>query len=105
MAHFAELDDQNVVLRVLVVRDEDTQDDRGNEDEQIGVAFLQGLFGSQTNWKQTSYNHRFRKNYAGIGFTYDAIRDAFIPPQLDPTWIFDEATCQWRDPSDSQQPI
>ena len=79
MAHFAELDENNVVLRVIVVANKDTADANGNEVESIGVAFCQKLFGG--NWKQTSYNGNFRKHYAGIGYTYDPVLDEFVPPQ------------------------
>jgi hypothetical protein len=78
MAHFAELDSNNVVLRVVVVDNKDTSDAAGVEKEYIGAAFCERLFGG--NWKQTSYNGNFRKNYAGIGYTYDAELDEFVPP-------------------------
>ena len=96
MAHFAELDDNNVVLRVIVVGNRDTSTPDGTEVESIGVAFCQRLFGG--NWKQTSYNGNFRKNYAGIGYTYDATRDAFIPPQPFPSWTLDPVTTNWVAP-------
>jgi hypothetical protein len=79
MAHFAELDSNNVVLRVVVVNNEDTMDANGVESEDVGVAYCQSLFGG--NWKQTSYNGNFRKHYAGIGYTYDPALDEFVPPQ------------------------
>ena len=78
MAHFAELDSNNVVLRVIVVDNSECMDKDGNEVEAIGVAFCTKLFGG--NWKQTSYNARFRHNYASAGFIYDAVLDAFILP-------------------------
>lgn len=97
MAHFAELDANNVVLRVIVVNNKDTSDANGVEKEYIGAAFCERLFGG--TWKQTSYNGNFRKNYAGIGFTYDATRDAFVPPKpQEGTWVFNEDTCQWERP-------
>lgn len=96
MAHFAELDANNVVLRVIVVGNADTSDADGVEKEHIGAAFCERLFGG--TWKQTSYNGNMRKNYAGIGFTYDAQRDAFIPPQPYPSWVLVEDTCQWTAP-------
>jgi hypothetical protein len=96
MAHFAELDSNNVVLRVIVVANADTASADGTEKEYIGQAFCERLLGG--TWKQTSYNANFRKNYAGIGYTYDAQRDAFIPPQPYPSWTLDEATCQWNAP-------
>jgi hypothetical protein len=98
MAHFAELDQNNVVLRVIVVANKDTADENGNEVEAIGVAFCQSLFGSETIWKQTSYHANFRKNYASIGYLYDPVRDAFIAPQPDPSCVFDEDKCSWNCP-------
>lgn len=98
MAHFARLDENNVVTQVIVVANADTSDENGNEVESIGVAFCQRLFGADTQWKQTSYNGNIRKNYAGIGYTYNPIRDAFIPPQPYQSWVLDEATCQWQAP-------
>lgn len=95
MAHFAEIDDNNVVLRVIVVANKDTSDANGNEVESIGVAFCQRLLGG--NWVQTSYNGNFRKNYAGIGYTYRADIDAFVAPQPYPSWVLDE-NAQWQAP-------
>ena len=70
MAHFAQLDSNNVVTQVIVVSNDDTSDSNGTETESIGVAFCQKLLGANTNWKQTSYNGNLRGNYAGIGYTY-----------------------------------
>ena len=98
MAHFAELDENNIVLRVIVVSNADTSDVNGVEREEIGVAFCRSLFGSSTIWKQTSYNGNFRKNYAGIGYLYDASRDAFIPPRPFLSWLLNEQTCLWEAP-------
>ena len=84
MAHFAELDSSNVVLRVLVVSNDDITDDNGQEQESLGVAFLQGLLGADTRWVQTSYNGNFRGRYAGIGFTYDPDTDEFVEPEPEP---------------------
>lgn len=88
MAHFAEIDENNVVLRILV-----TDNDYPNE----GYDWLIETFGG--NWVQTSYNATIRKNFAGVGFIYDADRDAFIPPQPFPSWILDEETCLWGPPT------
>ena len=99
MAHFAELDSNNTVIRVLVVDNIMLKDEQGNEVEQLGVDFLKSLFWQETIWMQTSYNGNFRKNYAGIGYTYDTARDAFIAPQPEGEgWILDEDTCRWRNP-------
>jgi len=95
MAHFAELDENNVVKRVIVVANADTADANGNEVESIGVAFCQKLLGG--NWKQTSYNGSIRKNYAGIGYAYRADIDAFVAPQPYPSWTLD-ANAQWQAP-------
>lgn len=96
MAHFAELDENNVVTRVIVVANKDTADANGNEAESIGVAFCQRLLGG--NWVQTSYHGNIRKNYAGIGYTYDAAIDAFVPPQPYPSWVLNPDTAQWEAP-------
>lgn len=96
MAHFAELDENSIVKRVIVVHDSELLDN-GVESEAKGIQFCQSLFGG--NWVQTSYNGKIRKNYAGIGDTYDSNRDAFIPPKLQchPNDItLDEDTCLWR---------
>lgn len=97
MAHFAELDANNVVLRVVVIDNKDTRDAAGVEKEHIGAAFCEKLFGGR--WVQTSYNGNKRKNYAGAGYTYDAARDAFVPPQPGSDWTLDENTCQWVNPN------
>ena len=96
MAHFAKLDENNVVLEVHVVHNNELLQD-GVESEAKGVQFLVDLFGG--NWKQTSYNGNIRKNYAGIGYTYDTTRDAFIPPQPFLSWTLNEATCRWDAPT------
>jgi hypothetical protein len=98
MAHFAKLGPGNVVEQVIVVDNRDTADANGVEKEYIGAAFCEKLFGG--TWKQTSYNGNKRKNYAGIGYTYDDQRDAFIPPKTYASWVLDEATCQWKAPVD-----
>ena len=95
MAHFAEIDETNTVLQVIVVHNNELLED-GVESEAKGIAFCQSLFGG--NWVQTSYNGNIRKNYAGIGFTYDADRDAFIPPKPFDSWILNEDSCLWEAP-------
>ena len=97
MAHFAELDANNTVLRVIVVSNADTSDSDKSEPEGIGVAFCQSLFGANTIWKQTSYNGKIRKNYAGIGYTYREDIDAFVAPKPYPSWVLDESA-QWQAP-------
>ena len=96
MAHFAQIDENNVVVSVVVVHNNDIIVD-GQESEQQGIKLCNTLLGGR--WVQTSYNANFRKNYAGISFTYDALRDAFIPPQPFSSWILDESTCQWQPPT------
>ena len=97
MAHYARIDENNIVQQVIVVDNKDTADAFGVEKEYIGAAFCERLLGG--TWKQTSYNANFRKNYAGIGYTFDAARDAFIPPRPSDDATLDEATCQWIVPS------
>jgi hypothetical protein len=92
MAHFAKLGKGNIVLTVEVVSNDIATN------EQIGVEFLQNLYGDRAVWKQTSYNANIRKNFAGIGFKYDQTRDAFIPPKPFNSWILNEDTCRWEAP-------
>lgn len=96
MAHFAELDANNIVLRVVVVDNSDTADAFGVEKEHIGAAFLEKLVGG--TWKQTSYNGNMRKNYAGIGYTFHADIDAFVPPKPFNSWTLNNNTAQWEPP-------
>ena len=98
MASFAKLNENNIVLEVLAL----SNDVIGNlpfpESEPLGVAFLTDWSGGYTNWKQTSYNNNFRRNYAGIGYTYDSALDAFVPPKPFPSWLLNTNTCQWQAP-------
>lgn len=89
MSHWAEIDENNIVIRVTVG---DNNDPNGDEGYQWLIENLGG------RWVQTSYNANFRKHYAGIGYTYDEDLDAFIPPQPWPSWLLDEATCTWHAP-------
>lgn len=94
MSHFAQIDENNTVIQVIVV-----------EQDVIDT----GLFGTPSSWIQTSYNTHggqhllggtpLRKNYAGIGYTYDSTRDAFIAPKPFPSWVLNEDTCQWEAPT------
>ena len=95
MAHFAQLDSNNVVIQVIVVDNKDPADAYGTEKEHIGAAHLEKILGG--NWKQTSYNGNFRKNYAGIGYTYRSDIDAFVPPKPFPSWLLN-ANAQWEAP-------
>jgi hypothetical protein len=107
MAHFACLDDNNLVTQVIVVSNDDTSDSNGVEVESIGVAFCQKLLGASTNWKQTSYNGNMRGNYAGIGYTYMSnvatlgvgSTDIFISPQPYASWTISTTAAQWEPPS------
>jgi hypothetical protein len=100
MAHFAELDDNNKVLRVVVVNNAECIGSDGIESEEIGVAFCQSLYGG--TWKQTSYNGSFRKNFAGLNSTYDPVKDVFIPAKPEESlyedYVLDEVTLQWVPP-------
>jgi hypothetical protein len=89
MASFAEINNENIVLRVLVVPDE--QEHRGQE-------YLADDLGLGGTWIQTSYNGNIRKNFAGVGYTYDEQRDAFIEPKPASKYIFNEETCRWKPP-------
>jgi hypothetical protein len=95
MAHFAEIDENNIVINVVVLDNKDIIDENGKETESKGIEFLKAQCGNNTNWVQTSYNGKFRKRYAGIGFYYDKKRDAFISPKLFPSWIFDDNVCAY----------
>lgn len=98
MAHFACLDENNVVTQVIVVSNEDTSDVNGNEVEEIGVAFCKKLLGADTNWKQTSYNNNFRVRYAGIGYSFSEELNAFIPPKPHDSWVLNNETADWESP-------
>ena len=92
MAHFAKLGAGNIVERVEVVSNDIATT------EQAGVDFLNNLYNTRDVWKQTSYNHNIRKNFAGPGFTYDQTRDAFIEPKPYESWVLNEDTCRWEAP-------
>jgi hypothetical protein len=98
MAHFAQLDENNIVTQVIVVGNDDCTDANGNEVESIGVAFCQKLLGAETNWKQTSYNNNIRVRYAGIGYSYNETLDAFVPPKPFDSWVLVEETADWVSP-------
>lgn len=98
MAHFAKVGAGNIVLGVEVLNNDVLLKD-GVENEQQGIEFLQNLYNNSDTYIQTSYNNNFRKNYAGIGYTYDSSRDAFILPKPYPSWTLNESTCQWDAPT------
>jgi hypothetical protein len=97
MAHFAQLDENNKVIQIIVVSNNECLVN-GVESEDAGIAFCKQLYGQDTKWKQTSYNGNIRKNYAGIGYTYNESLDAFIPPKPFPSWTLNEVTAQWVAP-------
>jgi hypothetical protein len=97
MAHFAKLGLNSKVIGVHVVDNERLLDSDGNEKEKLGIDYLVQVHGYPF-WVQTSYNKNIRKNYAGTGFEYDDVRDAFIPPKPYPSWTLDEDTCLWDSP-------
>ncbi len=98
MAHFAKLDENNLVLEVNVVNNETLGGLSFPDSEPVGIEFLTAWSGGYSNWKQTSYNANFRKNYAGIGFTYHPDLDAFVPPKPYASWLLDTETAQWSAP-------
>lgn len=100
MAHFAQLDENNVVTQVIVVANAELIDADGRESEAKGIAFCQSLFGADTRWVQTSYNGNIRKRYAGIGYTFYPDLDAFVTPKPEqhPSWILDNLTADWIPP-------
>ena len=107
MAHFAKLNEENIVTQVIVINNSDITNSRGREEETIGIKYCQKLLGESTTWKQTSYNNNFRGNYAGIGMTYMtgvrtlgvASTDIFIAPQPYPSWSIGVGTAQWYAPT------
>ena len=97
MAHFAQLDENNTVTQVIVVANDELLLD-GVENETKGILFCKSLFGEDTRWVQTSYNGNKRKNYAGIGYTYDPVNDWFFAPQPYPSWTLD-SEAKWQPPT------
>jgi hypothetical protein len=95
MAHFAQLDENNIVINVIVVNNSDILDENGQESEAIGKQFCTNLLGGE--WVQTSYNGNMRKQYASISGTYDAVNDVFISEKPYPSWILDE-NFDWQAP-------
>lgn len=96
MAHFAELNENNIVQQVIVVNNEVLENKDFPQSESIGIAFCKSIFGEDTNWVQTSYNGNFRFRYAGIEMTYDSTRDAFIAPMpSEGSYVLNEETLSW----------
>jgi hypothetical protein len=98
MAYFAKLGTGNIVEQVISINNAVITDANGVEQEQLGNDFINKLYNTRDVWKQTSYNNNIRKNYAGIGYTYDQTRDAFITPKPFNSWILNEDTCLWEAP-------
>ena len=96
MAHFAEIDNQNIVQRVIVVSNDVLLDENNNEQETLGTSFCTNLFGG--TWKQTSYNNNIRKRFAAVGHTFDTTKDAFITPRPYASWTLNADTCEWEAP-------
>lgn len=96
MAHFAKINEVNIVTEVVVINNDVLEQ---NNEEASGIAFLNELYGETFNWKQTSYNGNIRKNFAGIGSYYDKDWDVFIPPQTFPSWKLNYETFQWVPPT------
>lgn len=97
MAHFAKLDENNIVLEVVVVDNENLLDDNGQESEFVGIAFCKSVFGQNTRWVQTSYNSSFRGRFAGVGYVFDEALNVFIEPQPFPSWTLDSSG-NWNAP-------
>jgi len=98
MAYFAKLGTGNIIEQVISINNSVITDSNGVEQEQLGVDFINKLYNTRDVWKQTSYNNNIRKNFAGIGYTYDETKDAFIPPKPFNSWILNETTCLWNAP-------
>lgn len=98
MAHFAQLDDNNIVTQVLVVANQELLDETGVESEEKGISFCRDLFGPDTRWVQTSYSGSIRKQFAAVGFRYDATADVFISPCLVKGMVLNPVTFDWEYP-------
>lgn len=97
MAYFAQLEN-NIVQQVISISNFDAPDPAPTNSEPLGQAFIANVLKLGGTWKQTSYNGTFRKHYAGIGYTYDDVLDAFIPPKPYPSWLLNTETCEWEAP-------
>ena len=97
MAHFAEIDSENIVLRVIVLANETITDEDNKEQEQLGLDFIANHLKLPGTWKQTSYNNNFRKQYAGIGYVYNASKNKFLDPQPHASWSLNSSD-DWEAP-------
>ena len=98
MAHFAKIDENNIVTTVNVVDNINLLNEDGVEEEAVGIAYLNNMFNDGSTWVQTSYSGSKRKHYAGIGYTYNEALDAFISPKPYDSWTLNEDTCNWEAP-------
>jgi hypothetical protein len=98
MAHFAKLNENNIVLEVNIINNEIINNLPFPDSEPLGIEFLTKWSNGYTNWKQTSYNSNFRKHYASIGYIYDSINDVFYAPQPFPSWTLNTSTWLWESP-------
>lgn len=98
MAHFAQLDENDIVITVLVVDNEKLLNNFNVEDENLGILYLKNIFSESSNWVQTSYNNNFRVRMAAPNYKYDRVLDAFIPPKPYDSWIFDDVSKSWISP-------
>jgi len=105
MAHFAQMDENSIVIQVVVVNNDTIDNLPFPESEPVGIAFLHELYQNNDTWLQTSYNANFRAHYAGIGFSYWPDIDQFVPPSPYPSWIYNPTTMQWEAPVPKPYPI
>jgi hypothetical protein len=98
MAHFARIDENNLVIHVSVVDNNNILDENGNESEEVGITYLKNIHGGNSKWKQTSYNSSFRKMYAGMGYSYNEQYDIFLPPKPFNSWNLNTETLNWEAP-------
>lgn len=98
MAHFAKLDENNIVIHVSVIDNDRLLDENQTENEEAGIKYLKSIYGENTKWKQTSYNGSFRKMYAGVGYSYDEEYDIFLPPKPFSSWHLNTELLEWEAP-------
>ena len=99
MAHFAKVDENNLVTEVIVIDNAVVDPEgKGNDNETLGQTYIADVLGLEGNWQQCSYNNNIRGNYAGIGYTYDETNDVFIPPKPYASWTINESTWSWDSP-------
>ena len=104
MAHFTQLDENNIVTQIIVVGNEDCKTKKGKESEVVGIAFCRNLLGADTKWVQTSYNANIRFRYAGIGMKYDSTNNVFYAQTPYPSWTLNPATLGYQGDTPVAQP-